>query len=1106
MHRIALSLLCVLALSVTGGHASPFLVENGQPAAEIIISETPLRSVRLAAQELQDTVKRINGAHLPIVTSPTPGKVKLFVGRSPHTDALGIMPEGLVDGAYRLVSGEDWLVLLGQDTVFTPIEPWAKSNAEIVNGKAQAEWDAITGKLWGIPHVTLYKNRFTVPGETGLTEAQRQIAGKTAPLEMWSFDERGSYNAVCGFLMKLGVRWYMPGEVGEVLPDLESIPLPKIDETVTPDFPVRRVNIRFAVYGEAMARWAMRLGFRDPYEIQVAHGLDDMTHRKEILEQHPEWFALYGGKRHNQPDQRLNQLCYSNEELFDETVRYVRAQLDHYQLDAISVMPPDGYTAICQCPLCEGKDSPERDQRGLLSDYVWDFVNRVAKEVGKTHPDKKILNCAYGVYTLPPLKIEKLEPNVVVSIVGARRPVNNLPEQQEEIRKLREGWLEKTSNPLINFENYPFTDRGWYLPAYTPHSMGESINAIKGDFQGEDIWLSIRQDFEKIGMGYNHFLIYFTQRMYWGGKEQDVDAMFREYVDLFYGPAAPEMLAFFKYCEAHWQAMEKDKAIADEALALFEKAKSKVDAAALPGKRIALIDDFLKGLRSKSTQLGKTRGPVPVLRLVGEGRGPIVIDGKLDDEAWVKAFPSATVNLRELQTGRPAVFGTTVKSTWIGNDLYFAFRCEEPPGEKPVIGATKEDDSALWYGDCIEVLLETNARTYYQIAVAPDGTVADLDRSAGREAWFSWDSQAEVATHIADDHWIVEMRIPITEDENDPLHQIIGSKPTKSLPWYLNLCRQRIREDGQEHSAFSPTGTDHFHREMKFAHLYDGNSFAFDADEADDDFLNATRLAADLARTGKRDEALAAYTAAADREKISDLQKSHALELAAATARGLRQDALAATLTARIPIEAVKKSAEMQNLLGTFKAPSVIEQFAQENIGAWPFWKRGDGFSARGRAYSIVKAGKEAESDLANALLWTSEARSRDGIELALAQIRETQLGDDAGALAGYEAVIGEAQTIGSSDQFYALQGIARIRTRRGQFDEALATLRRVDPDQHKGTWRSQFLVSQAETLSAAGRKEEAVKTYEAVISDDSGDARLQKVAQEKLAALKAGQ
>ena len=152
---------------------------------------------------------------------------------------------------------------------------------------------------------------------------------------------------------------------------------------------MRILNFRFGVYGRDATMWAMRLGVRQPYGRQAAHGLHQMTHNEHTLTNHPDWFALYGGKRHTQPGQRLNQLCYSNEELLEATVRYARAQFDHFDMDVVSIMPPDGYTAICQCELCEGKDTPERGYRGALSNYVWDFVNRVAKEVGKTHPGQE---------------------------------------------------------------------------------------------------------------------------------------------------------------------------------------------------------------------------------------------------------------------------------------------------------------------------------------------------------------------------------------------------------------------------------------------------------------------------------------------------------------------------------------------------------------------------------------------------------------------------------------------------------------------------------------------------------------------------------------------
>ena len=1044
----------LLAPLATVRAADTFLVENGQPRAEIIISDKPQRSTRLAAQELQDQIVKISGARLPIVTQPTGKAVKIFVGASAQSP---IKADGMQHGAYRIVSGADWMALIGDDSDFTPIEPWAKNNGEVASGKLQSEWHKITGAPWGVPEPGLYKNRMTLPGDIGRPTAQA-TGGKPEPWQLWGYDERGSFNAVCGFLHQLGVRWYLPGELGEVVPTLKTILRPKMDVTVRPDFAERRFNFRFATGSLDTSRWAMRLGIREPHARQTAHGMHAMTHRDEIFAAHPEWFALYGGKRQTQPGQRLNQLCYSNEELLQETVRNVRAQFDHYQTEVVSVMPPDGYTSICQCKLCAGKDSPKRDSRGLLSDYVWDFVNRVAKEVKKTHPDRFISCCAYGTYTLPPQKIARLEPNVLVIIVGGRRPLNSKPEQQEEIRRLRESWVQKSAIPLMIFENYPFTDRGWYLPSFVVHTIGAGINATKGISQGEDIWLTARQDFDKVDIGFNHFMVYFTARMYWGGKDADVDAMFREYCRLFYGPAEQEMRAFFAYGEANWQEMEKDKVKVDRALELFAIAQSKAAADSVYGKRMALMDEFLKRLRSKSGQLGQPRGAVPQLRLVGGGKGvsKIVIDGKLDDDAWVNCPAASTGKLREIQTGRAPTFGTTVKTAWIGNDLYFAIRCEERRGEKLNIAATNKDDAALWYGDAIEVLLETDARSYYQIAVSPSGAIADLDRSAARNAWFSWDAQAEVATEIADDHWTVEMRIPVTQDENDPLHQVIGRRPTTSLPWHLNVCRQRIRDDGQEASALSPTSAAHFHDVLKFAHFFGGNSHQFEADPSVTDFVTALREATKLRQPA---ESLPTFLALAE-GKLTDVQKSAALEQAAASAAALKDFAQAEALAARIPIPAVKKAAQMQAMLDQSKAALLIEQFGKEDIGAWPFWKRGDGRHRRGRAYFILQASAEAEADLRAALEFTSDPRSRDAILLLTAQNRENNLKDYDKALEAYGSVVAGRTRLGSADEYAALQGIARVLTKRGQFDEALKTLDRADLTNLQGAWKENIIES----------------------------------------------
>ncbi|MBL9132311.1 MAG: DUF4838 domain-containing protein, partial [Verrucomicrobiaceae bacterium] len=877
---------------------------------------------------------------------------------------------------------------------------------------------------------------------------------KNETFEIWGLDERGSFNAVCGYLSKLGARWYLPGPLGEVLPAMKTIELPKLDETVTPDFALRQFNFRFGIVGPETALWTMRLGMRNDERLMIAHGMDMMTGNDATFAAHPEWFALYGGKRHYTPGYSKNQLCYSDDQLFRDTVRFAREIFDRYPFESVSIMPPDGYTSICQCEKCKGKDSPERDERGLLSDYVWDFVNRVAKEVGKTHPQRQILNCAYGVYTLPPLKIDKLEPNVQVCIVGGRRPINKAGakgEGESAPEALRAAWAKKTTNPLLIFENYPFTDRGWYLPSFAAHSLVDSVNATKGSSKGEDIWLSVRQDFDKVGIGFNHFLVYFTARAYWGGKDTNADAMLREYCQRFYGPAEQEMLAFFTHCESNWAAMEDDKAKADEALALFDKAKAKADAASVFGQRLALIDDFLKGLRMKAQQLGQKRGPVPTVRLVGDAKG-VVIDGKLDDEYWQKCPTAATGKFRELQTGRTPTFGTSFKAGWQGSNVVFAVRCDEHRGEKPNNTSTRDDDQAIWHGDAIELQIATETHSYYAIAISPAGHVVDLDRGAPRGQWFGWDSKAQVATHIADDHWTVEISLPVTADENDPLHQIIGRKPTQSLPWHINICRQRIREDGQEHSALSPTGVANFHELMKFAHFYDGRSHQFEADPSVTDFVIAFRDAAQKRQS-------AGFLAIAQGE-ITDFQKAAALEQAALTDRN-------ATFIDQIPVESVRETAQMQNLLANAKAPELVKQFTAEDFAKWPFWKRGDGLHARGRAHFIVKNGPQAETDLSAALDWIGDYRVRESAMLALAQNRELNLKNDETALQAYQAILEGKTRLGGADEYSALQGIARILTRRGQFDDALKTLNRAEPDKLQGIWKDHFAKSIEEVQKA---------------------------------------
>ena len=1071
--------------------AEGMIVREGQAQAEIIISDSAPRSTRLAADELQTYVEKISGARLPIRNEPSVGAaVQIYVGESRHLNKLGVTAEGLDHGAYRIVSGDGWLALLGEDADFTPIEPWAKNNAGR-GEKLQSDWEKASGVTLGVPNSGLYKYRQRMPPELAKKEGEY----------LWQFDERGSFNAVCGYLRSLGVRWYLPGELGEVCPRLATITLPAVDRIVRPDFEVRQFCVRFATVDEELMRWSMRLGMRHPYGVMIAHGMHTMTRPDILKQQHPDWFALYGGKRDTQIGKRLNHLCYSNPDLFDATVKWARAQFDVYDYESVSIMPPDAYIAICQCELCAGKQVDEMGARGKLSNHVWGFVNRVAKEVRKTHPDKKIVCCAYGANTNPPTNLKHLEPNVEVVLVGGRRPRNSLPEQRIPIRALRSGWQKLTDQPILVFENYPYTGRRTYLPEFVARTIGGSINATKGVSRGEDIWLSFPRVHDDPNIGFNHFQIYFTARMWWGGSEADVGAMLDEYCRLFYGPAGPEMKAFFDYCEANYQAMESDKQKIDEALEIFTAAKASVTPGSDHARRLLLIDQYLDALRSKRNQMQQKRGLVTKLRTVREPKEPIVIDGKLDEPYWRDCLSASTGTLRELQTGAQPVFGTSVKVAWdrSGQSLYFGIRCEDQAGESLNITTTKNEDESIWYGDLIEIELDTDAHSYYQIVVNPAGALIDLDRAAGKSSRLRWESQAEVATHIEKDHWNVEIRIPVTDDENDPLNQVVGRKPSQSLPWHFNVCRQRIRENGSEYSAFSPTGTASFHVPLKFAHLYDGRSHTFEVDPTATDFISESRVAEKMIEGKQYGQALNALVALSKDDAATDYQKSVALSKAAYCARRMNNVDQASAFVDSIPRKSIAMLVRMQNLTAARNWPAIIDEFGDEDLPEWPFTEIGAAAFARGQAYYALKAGAKADADFRLGLEFTSDARTRMKILCTMALNHELVLKDDAVALEIYQKIADSSTNKASAQFFTGIQGAARLSRRYGDYQSALDVLQRVEIDKVAGGWRAALRLSYGQTLEQAGRIRESTQAYQKVLDDENASQADSKVAKQAL-------
>ena len=815
-----LILLSALLMSVTA-QAERFIVTNGRANAEIIIAENPARAAEFGAEELQQYLKKITGARLEIVTVPTDeAKIRIYVGESEHALRTGVTARGLKRDAFKIRSGEDWLALVGNDLEFEPREPWARRHNQWADEK-QADWEKLARKPWMNPI-----------GRSIYRDYNKQ-------LDIWNYDHRGSLNAVYTFLRELGVRWYMPGELGEILPHRTSIALPKANRTVVPDWEIRSISRPMISSNEVEdVLWYLRIGANKQYAI-MHHGQRHLTEHSGQRAAHPEYYAMMAnGKRDNSG--KTANACLSSEGFFQEMVSYARLMFDHYDVPMISVMPHDGFNH-CQCDRCRDKVTIERGPSGISSDYVWEFVVRVANELATTHPDRKVFCGAYNAYRLPPLKIKQLPDNVLVQITNGR-PIRELNEEvHQTTAELRKAWQAKTNHPLSVTLNYtPFTNRGAYRPQYWPHVADRGMKATAGQTWREDVWLSSgKGGLHHPGMA--HLNAWIISRLWWD-VEQDVDLLLAEYYKLFYGPAAAEMKAFIEYCEKEYVRLGSDGELASHAIELFDNAKAAAPSNSVYGKRIELVDEFLTTFRSRLKQMSAPRPDgLPEYRLIDMGkdkwrdvRDSLKMDGKLNEEFWTAYnYPRS---LREFRTKAKPKDGTRFMGRWYKGVLYFGIRCEFDTHEPPVIGSKKDHDPAIWQGEHLELLIETDKHSYYQMVVNPAGAIIDLDRGVtmkqGRA--YQWSSQAEVAAHLDDDFWSVEIRLPVTTSDEDPLHQIIGSQPFKakaealatgkgtSLPWYFNLFRKRSGKEEVETTAFSPLSEDaeSFHEPLRFGKIY----------------------------------------------------------------------------------------------------------------------------------------------------------------------------------------------------------------------------------------------------------------------------------------------
>jgi len=774
---LLLGIMITTCLSVLGGN-SFFCQSDGKPYTEIVIAPNAPAHVKLAATEFAEFIRQSCRAELSICENGygnTAGP-QIFIGDSPGLKKYNIALDNLKSDGFRIIASPGFLIIIGRDYNGPPPvgfrDPWDKG--------------------------TVFNSN----------------------INLCAFGECGSLFGVYYFLQKYcGIRWYMPGPLGIVIPSPKRLIVPELDLNVNPDFEYRYpLYCRFQKDKDG-ALWFKRLRFGGIAPVQINHSFQFFKHYAKT---HPEYFALVDGERDIVGGKCCvghGHLCLSNPvvvKLWVDTIcKYFK---DHPEQSVYPVVPGDALNRVCECPECAAEVNHKANpDTGIFSNHIFGFVNKLAAEVAKKYPDKYIGCAAYKKYSDPPDNLTEMQPNVIVMLCKRRNSFLNEP-YKKDIRERIEAWVKIVGGSKLYFWDYYLdTDLPWRnLPVQFTGLISEDLQYLKkigskGEFVENDV-LS-----EKMGYpGMQHINLYVTGQLYWD-SHANVEEMLDEYFRLFYGPAENEMREFWliaekrrndigsKYLKAGLGTIRNDLSpstvypneVLNRLTTLLDIAIRKTPEASVFRKRVELIQkEFSQGVASIRSMM---RTEIPEMTL-SRSRSATA---RYMAEPY--EFAAKTGEAVEIKSWLYAGYDATA--------LYFKLIAFEPQMDKLRIKTEKPDQSTVWNDDGVEIFIcpeLTQPNKYFQFFVSAKGTVWDANHGIIDDVSINtaYNSNCKVTASMSQNRWSIEITIPLKSIGLDP-EKLAGKTITANFYRYRNKI---ISRNGEQLSCWSPTG--------QFIHFY----------------------------------------------------------------------------------------------------------------------------------------------------------------------------------------------------------------------------------------------------------------------------------------------
>ncbi len=379
----------------------------------------------------------------------------------------------------------------------------------------------------------------------------------------------GTLFAVYTFLEKIaGVRWYLPGEIGEHIPKQSEFLIPEISVIENPSFESRQMSGFFE--GDDR-RWLWKNKMSSPKHIlQFSHNMLHIFKPSKYKQTRPDIFPIQsqsfiGPKRYipiDDTDPRWHPVM-TNKFVQDESFRKAN---EHFSKDpkakSFSLGMNDGYIYD------EASDVPAYNPQKLknsignthLTDLLFDFASNVGCKVHQQFPDKLIGTLAYQEAHDPPNK--PVSVNVVPFLTYDRAMWRDRLLAFKEKNRAA-AWLQKAK--YLGIYDY-YYGASYLVPRFYPHLIDSSIK-FYADFGGR-----VKGYFAEAypSWGLEGPQLYIASQLLWNSKA-NVDELLDDFYTNFFKSAKEPMRQYFQKLESLWMNMtpKQERSFKDNARITF---------------------------------------------------------------------------------------------------------------------------------------------------------------------------------------------------------------------------------------------------------------------------------------------------------------------------------------------------------------------------------------------------------------------------------------------------------------------------------------------------------------------------------------------------------